>query len=116
MRPPWRRRCGPTRLPPRAPARPFTRFHYGVFALARFWGELQPRLLESKTFEPGDLARYQLNDGRVLRLLAADAHTLRLAFAPGAVLADLSLTDGWKNNAALLEQYGPVFLRDQTAP
>ena len=103
-------------LPPRAPTRPFTRFHYGVFALARFWGELQPRLLEPKRFEPGDLVRYQLNDGRVLRLLAADAQTLRLAFAQGDVLADLSLADGWKNNAALLEKYGPVFLRDLTAP
>ena len=99
-------------LPPRPSARPFTRFQYGALALARFWSELQPRRLEPKTLAPGDVARYQLNDGRVLRLLSAGGAALRLELEPGGVLAELHPADGWKNHAALLDPYGPVFLKE----
>ncbi|TAN37922.1 MAG: hypothetical protein EPN23_03830 [Verrucomicrobia bacterium] len=100
-------------LPPRVVSRPFTRAQFGTFALARFWGENQPRLLEPKFFEPGDRARYRLVNDRTLRAFALDANTLRLAYDNGEVLADWRGGD-WTNNAALLDQYGPVFLKDKT--
>lgn len=98
-------------LPPRTAA-PFTRLQFGLFALARWWGENQPRMLEPKFFEPADLARYRLNNDRVVRLTAPDASTLRLAYDQGEPLAELTAT-GWTNNAALLEQHGPAFIKDK---
>ncbi len=91
----------------------FTRLQIGLFALAHWWGENQPRMVEPKFFEPTDLARYRLNNDRILRLTAPDASTLRLAYDQGETLAELTAT-GWTNNAALLEQHGPVFLKDKT--
>ena len=102
-------------LPPRAPGPLFTRLQFGLFALARWWGENQPRRLEPKFCEPGDLARYRLNDDQVLRLVTVDADTLRLVVDKGGIVADLNKL-GWTNNAALLERYGPAFLKDKTEP
>lgn len=99
-------------LPPRATSRPFTPAQFGAFALARFWGEQQPRRLEPKFCEPGELARYRLNNERTLRLFPTAAPTLRLAYDDGTVLADL-VGGTWTNHAALLEQYGPAFLKDK---
>jgi len=98
-------------LPP-GTAAPFTRLQFGLFALARWWGENQPRMVEPKFFETADLARYRLNNDRVLRLTAPNATTLRLAYDQGETLADLTAT-GWTNNAALLDQHGPVFLKEK---
>ena len=100
-------------LPPRATRQPFTPRQFSMFALARFWGENQPRMLEPKFFESGDHARYRLNNERTLRLFSTDAQTLRLAYDSGEVLADL-VGGNWTNNTALLEQYGPAFLKDKT--
>ena len=98
-------------LPP-GTAAPFTSLQFGLFALARWWGENQPRMVEPKFFEPADLARYRLNNDRLVRLTAPDATTLRLAYDQGETLADLTAT-GWTNNAALLEQHGAIFLKDK---
>ena len=99
-------------LPPGG-APPFTRLQIGLFALARWWGENQPRLVEPKFFEPSDLARFRLNTERIVRLVAPEPNTLRLVYEPGEVVAELN-ANGWTNNAALLEQHGPVFLKDRT--
>ena len=101
-------------LPPRTAARACTALEFGAFALARFWGENQPQPQEPKFLEAGELARYRLADGRGLRL-SASAAALRLVFDSGETLAELT-TAGWTNSAALLDKYGPAFLRDQTAP
>lgn len=98
-----------------APAKPFTRLQFGLFALARFWGENQPRVLEPKYFEAGDLLRYRLNNDRILRLVSTAPDTLRLAYENGEVLTELTKA-GWLNNAALLDQHSPVFLKDKTEP
>ncbi len=98
-------------LPPQQGAR-FTAQQFATFALARWWGEHQPRLLDPKFFEPGNLARYRLNNERVLLLLRTPEGMPRLAFDNGEVLADL-VNGVWTNNAALLDQHGPVFLKDK---
>ena len=100
------------RLPPHTARSVFTPPQFSQFALARFWGENQPRMLEPKFFEPGDLARYRLNNERTLRFFSADTQTLRLAYDNGEVLADL-VGGNWTNHAAFLDQYGPAFLKDK---
>jgi hypothetical protein len=98
-------------LPPHT-GRRFTRQQFATYALARWWGEHQPRLLDPKFFEPGNLARYRLNNERVLLLLRTPDGIPRLAFDNGEVLADL-VNGTWTHNAALLDQHGPVFLKDK---
>jgi len=98
-------------LPPQAGAR-FTQQQFATFALARWWGEHQPRLLAPKFFEPGELARYRLLNERLLKLARTPDGSPRLAFDNGEVLADLA-GGGWTNHAALLDQHGPVFLKDK---
>jgi len=104
--------CG---LPPPAAGPACTRFLYDTLALARCWSELQPRLLEPKYFAAGDLARFRLTDGRVLRLTAAGPGTLRYAWADGGVLAELNAPAGWTNNAALRGRYAPLLLDELLA-
>ena len=101
-------------LPPHPAGPSFTPLQFGTLALARFWSENQPRLLQPKFFETADLARYRLLNDRVLCLTAVDVNTLRLAYENGTVLAELNAV-GWTNQATLLEQYGPVFLKDKVA-
>ena len=101
-------------LPPHPAGPVFTPLQLGTLALARFWSENQPRLLPPKFFEIADLARYRLLNDRVLRLIVVDANSLRLAYENGTILADLTAA-GWTNQATLLEQYGPVFLKDKLA-
>ena len=98
-------------LPPHTGAR-FTRQQFATFALARWWGEQQPRLLDPKFFEPGELARYRLLNERILHLVRTADGMPRLAFDNGEVLADL-VNGNWTNNAALLDQHSPVFLKDK---
>lgn len=86
-------------------------FEYGKIALARFWSQESIRLMQPKDWERGDVARYRLKDGRVLRIWRTDAQTLRLAFTDGQVLADLDLLEGWKNADLLLSTYGPTAIR-----
>ena len=43
------------------------RFDYGKLALGRFWGDQNPTLMPPAAWEQGDIARYQLKDGRVMR-------------------------------------------------
>ena len=99
-------------LPPHPAGPLFTPLQFGTLALARFWSENQPRLLPPKFFETTDLARYRLLNDQVLRLIASDANTLRLAYENGTILAELNAA-GWTNQATLFEQYGPVFLKDK---
>lgn len=87
----------------------------GKYALARFWAAEAPRLMLPRDWQPGDVARYRLKDGRVVRVTRADASVLRLAFADGAVLAELDLIDGWRNDAAL-RKYAPEELRAKPTP
>lgn len=98
-------------LPPPTGAR-FTRQQFAVFALAHWWGEHQPRLQEPKFFEPGELARYRLLNERILKLIRTPDGMPRLAFDNGEVLADL-VNGMWVNCAVLLDQHGPVFLKDK---
>lgn len=100
-------------LPPRMPGALFTRQQFATFALARWWSENLPHLLEPKFFEPGELARYRLSNERVLHLIRTEAGMPRLSFDNGEVLADL-VNGAWTNNTTLLEQYGPAFLKDKT--
>ena len=102
-------------LPPHSSAILFTRQQFGTFALARWWGENQPRLLEPKFFEPGDIARYRLLNDHVIRWFRTASGAQRLVFDNGEVLAEL-VNGAWTNNAALLEQHGPVFLKDRIGP
>jgi len=93
--------------------RTLTRFHYVKFALARFWQDTTPQLMEPRYWERGDIGRYQLQDGRVLRITRADPLAMRFAFTDGTVLADLHLFDGWKNCDNLMAKYEPTWLKNQ---
>lgn len=90
-----------------------TRFHYVKFALARFWQAATPLAMEPRHWERGDIGRYQLNDGRVLRITRSGPLVMRFAFGDGSVLAELDLFEGWKNCDRLLKEYEPTWLKDQ---
>lgn len=88
-------------------------FDYVKFAMARFWAQRQPQLLPPGRWEKGDIGRYVLKDGRVLRVVRSGPTTLRWAFDDGTVLAELDLLDGWRETAMLLREYEPSFLKNQ---
>lgn len=88
------------------------KFYYTKFALARFWQDTTPIAVEPQAWERGDIGRYRLKDGRVLRITRAEPLVMRFAFTDGSVLADLHLFEGWKN-CDRLTPYEPTWLRDQ---
>lgn len=91
-------------------SKPLPPFEIGKLALARFMDKEGPHFMRLAAWQPGDIARYQLKDGRVLRVFRTDAATIRLAFADGKVLAELDLLKGWKNDQLLMKGYSPVTL------
>ena len=90
-----------------------SKLQYGKFAVARFWQETSPQLMQPQYWKPGDIARFQLKDGRELRVFRFEPLVMRFAFKDGTVLADLDLFEGWKNHQKLLEKYEPLWLRNQ---
>ncbi len=91
----------------------FSKFDYGKFALARFWGTLTPQIQPPGQWQPGDIGRYTLNDGKTLRVYRADPQTLRWEYVGGPVLTELDLFEGWKNDALLMKGYEPLWLKNQ---
>lgn len=107
------RKDGYSRDPARKNGKVFDKFDYDRYALARFWADQVPRQAPLGQWEKGDIVRYVLKDGRTLRITRSAPTTLRWAFADGAVLAEMDLFDGWKNDAELMKKYEPVFLKNQ---
>jgi hypothetical protein len=85
--------------------KPIPPFEAGKIALSRFGAREGLHLMRPADWEEGDIARYQLKDGRILRVTRADETTLRLAFSNGDILTELDLLQGWKNDKLLMENY-----------
>lgn len=94
-------------------ARIFSKFDYGKLALARFWEDQTPQLTAPGGWQKGDVAQYQLKDGRGLRIYRSDPDTMRLQLSDGSVLAEVDLFAGWKNDQVLMKGYEPTWLKDQ---
>jgi hypothetical protein len=99
------------------PARPngkvLDAFDYAHLALARFWGDQRPAPAPLAERQKGDIARYRLRDGRTLVVSRSNPTTLRWAFGDGQTLAEMDLFEGWRNDAVLMKQYEPLWLRNQ---
>ncbi len=91
----------------------FNHFDYGKFALARFFEKYQPVFADLSTWQPEDLARYRLNDGRDLMVRASEPLILSLTLSGGSKVADLNIFEGWQNADYLFGNFAPTFLENQ---
>lgn len=97
----------------RTNGRVLNKFDYGKLALARFWADQHPQIMPPAQWSRSDVAFYSLRDGRKMRVYRSDPQTFRLELSDGAVLAEVDLFSGWKNDALLMKDYEPIWLKNQ---
>ena len=100
----------------REEARTLTSFNYGKFALVRFWEAFTPRPASPGTWRSGELARFELKDGRHLIATRTAPTVMHLALDDGTVVADLDLFNGWRNADWLVDHYAPTAIKEQVDP